>query len=60
MIFDYIQPFVASLGMGASFLYEVATGSASGPVAATAIQDRIMLGLANAVTIREVTIGGFN
>lgn len=61
MIFDYsAQQFSAATGQGALFLYEFASGSASGPVASVAVDNRIMAGLANAVTIREVNIGGFN
>ena len=42
------------------FLYEFATGSAAAPPSGTAVEDRIMAGSQNAITIREVTIGGYN
>lgn len=60
MIFDFTaNPFGAATGQ-VLFLYEFAAIGAGTPPAAVAKEDRIMAGLANAVTIREVTVGGFN
>lgn len=42
------------------FLFEMVSAGAPTPPAGTAIEDRIMAGSQNAITIREVTIGDFN
>jgi hypothetical protein len=53
MLFD----FTVSRGQ-LLFLYEFASGSAA-PVTGAAIEDRIMAGSENAITPREIIIGGF-
>lgn len=42
------------------FLYEMVGGESAPPPAGAALEDRIQAGSQNAVTIREVTIGGYN
>jgi hypothetical protein len=54
MIFDY----TVSRGQ-LLFLYEFAAFGSGAPVAATVIQDRILAGSENAITPREIIIGGF-
>ncbi len=60
MIFDYTANVFGATTGQVIFLYEFAAQGAGAPPVAVSKEDRIMAGLANAVTIREVTIGGFN